>query len=123
MNKRYEIQSLTPANGFSAVWSHDYGGSVQVDVRPLDFIATALVQEYQHGKWVDTETDVVGVALGDGFFEVVDENANCHGIVRDGASCDECLDLLLPELRSRVIKPVGNTDLKRSGKKGDLLNV
>jgi hypothetical protein len=101
----------------------DYGGKVEVEIRPFDFIAAATVQQCQNGKWIEDRSDVVGVELGEGFFQVLDDFANCHGIVRDGASWDECLDLLLPELRSRVVKPERQTDQDHNRGKGELVNV
>src|SRR5215203_4346616 len=100
---KYAIQTLTPANGFSAVWSHDHGGDVQVEIRPLDFIAVANAQHFQNGKWIDGESEIVGVDLAEGFFLPITELNNCHGIVRDGTSWAECLDLLPSELASRVV--------------------
>jgi hypothetical protein len=121
--KRYVIQTLTPGTGYSAVWAHDYGGNIQIEIRPLDFIAAVDVQHYRDGKWIDDGSDVVGVVLCDGFFEVVTDFANCHGIVRDGASWAECLDLLPPGLASRVVKPDATIETKQDGMKGHLLNV
>ena len=115
---RYVIRSITPANGFSAVWSHAHGAGIQIEIRPLDFIAVADVQHYKQGKWIDAGSDVVGVELGEGFFQVVTDFVSCHGIVRDGASWSECLDLLPSELASRAVEPNAMYEPERNNLKG-----
>ena len=75
--------------------------------------------------WVATlavaGSDVVGDELGEGFFEVATDFGSCHGIVRDGASWTECLDLVPSDLASRVVEPNAMYEPERYNLKGEAI--
>src|SRR5687767_14262057 len=101
--KRYVIRTILPAIGYLAVWSHAVDNAIEVETRTLDFSAVADVQYLRDGEWVYDDWEVVGIELGEGYFDVVTDCENCHGIVRQGATWEYCVSLLPTELQRRAV--------------------
>jgi hypothetical protein len=102
---RHIIRGLAPGSGFLAVWSHVVEDSIEIETRPLDFIALDEIQKDKDGEWIYDDWELVGIELTAGFFDVVTDSENCHGIVRDGATWAERLELVPRELQARVMPP------------------
>jgi len=97
------IRGLAPAAGYRAVYAYEENGGVTVDPVPFDFFGAADVRVRRDGEWVDDRSEIVGLKLGDGFFDILDDDANFYGIVRDGATWEECVELLPSELQVLVV--------------------
>src|SRR4051794_40605560 len=101
---KYEIRSLAPADGYLAVYSHRTGDRIELETMPFDFVGVADLRLNRKGEWVNSGSEIVGVKLSDGDFDVLSNDDNFHGIVQKGATWDECVGLLPSELQSRVVK-------------------
>ena len=115
----YTIRQLVPATGFLAIWTMPVSvdgqeqpdGQVTLVTKPFDFLATAKVESLWRGEWADEGIEVVAVELLDCVFEVCDTFTNFWGIVREGATREECLALLTDSVRERVVDEPANSFL------------
>ena len=100
----FAIRSVAPASGYQGVWGYHCDDGISMERWPIDFVGVADVLKRQDGQWVNVDTQVVGIELVNGKFEVAPNIPCYYGIVRDSATHEECLDLLPRDLRSRVIQ-------------------
>jgi hypothetical protein len=105
----YSLRDLVVADGFQAVWAFDTKDGVVVERTPLAYVAVEEAKELQNGQWIDVYWDLVGIQLRGGAFDVVTDSPRCHGIVRDSATHEDCLDLLPDELRARAVESAGSS--------------
>jgi hypothetical protein len=124
MATQFMPRNLLAAQGYLAIYSHEVDGGIEIEQVPLDFIAVADRQTPLGSKWIDDGLDIVGVTLSEGSFCVANADRNFHGIVRAGATWDECLQLLPSDLRARVVRtePIAALDRTESHESGMLIS-
>ena len=104
-HKQYKLRDVFPATGYSAVWSFEEGDHVVINVHPLDFLAIRDVLINHRGKEIIDDSELVGIELLEGYFDIVTDLDNCHGIVRDESTWSEWLELVPSEVRDRIVMP------------------
>jgi len=111
--KDYTIRQIMPATGFVAVFAMDSETSDKcwLESVPIDLLAVVDVVEKTLegkigavGREVGREeyTDVVGLELDDGFFQVVNDASNFAGLQRVGEDINDAIGSLHVEYRRKL---------------------